>query len=209
MLSTDLEQPLEVGAISQTSALNGSTYIFLDPTNIDCPSVRLSYPAPLVDSWRNILISSTGVLIEVQELLRIARHGLVRGLPKLKFEKDHLCFACAMGKSKKKPHKPKFEDTNQEKLYLLHMDLCGPMRVWYETDIQEKDKKKAKRPNQARDGKDKVKSKPKTVKVRKSTQTKSKVNQVKKIQLEGLKLPNPKLYHKNNKTRTKIGNWEK
>ncbi|GJU13718.1 retrovirus-related pol polyprotein from transposon TNT 1-94 [Tanacetum coccineum] len=34
-----------------------------------------------------------------------------------------------MGKSKKKPHKPKSEDTNQEKLYMLHMDLCGPMRV--------------------------------------------------------------------------------
>ncbi|GJW14519.1 retrovirus-related pol polyprotein from transposon TNT 1-94 [Tanacetum coccineum] len=34
-----------------------------------------------------------------------------------------------MGKSKKKPHKPKSEDTNQEKLYLLHMDLCGPMRI--------------------------------------------------------------------------------
>ncbi|GJX08932.1 retrovirus-related pol polyprotein from transposon TNT 1-94 [Tanacetum coccineum] len=59
----------------------------------------------------------------------LARHGLVRGLPKLKFEKDHLCSACAMGKSKKKPHKPKSKDTNQEKLYLLHMDLCGPMRV--------------------------------------------------------------------------------
>ncbi|GJW45671.1 retrovirus-related pol polyprotein from transposon TNT 1-94 [Tanacetum coccineum] len=59
----------------------------------------------------------------------ISRHGLVRGLPKLKFEKDHLCSACAIGKSKKKPHKPKSEDTNQEKLYLMHMDLCGPMRV--------------------------------------------------------------------------------
>ncbi|GJV14810.1 retrovirus-related pol polyprotein from transposon TNT 1-94 [Tanacetum coccineum] len=59
----------------------------------------------------------------------LARHSLIRGLPKLKFEKDHLCSVCAMGKSKKKPHKPKSEDTNQEKLYLLHMDLCGPMRV--------------------------------------------------------------------------------
>ncbi|GJT66820.1 reverse transcriptase domain-containing protein [Tanacetum coccineum] len=37
--------------------------------------------------------------------------------------------ACAMGKSKKQSHKPKSEDTNQEKLYLLHIDLCGPMRV--------------------------------------------------------------------------------
>ncbi|GJT14378.1 retrovirus-related pol polyprotein from transposon TNT 1-94 [Tanacetum coccineum] len=59
----------------------------------------------------------------------LARHGLVRGLPKLKFEKDHLCSACALGKSSKKPHKPKSEDTNQEKLYLLHMDLCRPMRI--------------------------------------------------------------------------------
>nr|GEX14782.1 Gag-Pol polyprotein [Tanacetum cinerariifolium] len=59
----------------------------------------------------------------------LARQGLVRGLPKLKFEKDHLCSVCAMGKSKKKSHEPKSEDTNQEKLYLLHMDLCWPMRV--------------------------------------------------------------------------------
>nr|GEW47859.1 hypothetical protein [Tanacetum cinerariifolium] len=59
----------------------------------------------------------------------LARQGLVRGLSKLKFEKDHLCSACAMGKSTKKSHKPKSEDTNQEKLYLLHMDLCGPIRV--------------------------------------------------------------------------------
>ncbi|GJV38952.1 integrase, catalytic region, zinc finger, CCHC-type containing protein [Tanacetum coccineum] len=36
----------------------------------------------------------------------LARHGLVRGLPKLKFEKDHLCSACALGKSMKKPTNP-------------------------------------------------------------------------------------------------------
>nr|GEX73214.1 hypothetical protein [Tanacetum cinerariifolium] len=59
----------------------------------------------------------------------LARPGLVRGLPKLNFEKDHLCSACVMGKSTKKTHKPKSEDTNQENFYLLHMDLCGPMRV--------------------------------------------------------------------------------
>nr|GEX97787.1 Gag-Pol polyprotein [Tanacetum cinerariifolium] len=59
----------------------------------------------------------------------ISRQGLVRGLSKLKFKKDHLCSTRAMGKSKKKSHKPKYEDTNQEKLYLLHMDLYGPMHV--------------------------------------------------------------------------------
>nr|GEY00052.1 hypothetical protein [Tanacetum cinerariifolium] len=59
----------------------------------------------------------------------LARQGLVRGVPKLKFEKGHLCSVCATGKSKKKSHKPKSEDTNLEKLYLLLMDLYGPMRI--------------------------------------------------------------------------------
>ncbi|GJQ89397.1 retrovirus-related pol polyprotein from transposon TNT 1-94 [Tanacetum coccineum] len=43
-------------------------------------------------------------------VIQTLRHGLVQGLPKLKFEKDHLCSAYAMGKSKKKPYKPKFVD---------------------------------------------------------------------------------------------------
>ncbi|GKD25953.1 integrase, catalytic region, zinc finger, CCHC-type containing protein, partial [Tanacetum coccineum] len=75
----------------------------------------------------NLYTLSLGDMIASSHICLL--HGLVRGLPKLKFEKDHLCSACAMGKSKKKPHKPKSEDTNQEKLYLLHMDLCGPMLV--------------------------------------------------------------------------------
>ncbi|GJT47546.1 retrovirus-related pol polyprotein from transposon TNT 1-94 [Tanacetum coccineum] len=62
-------------------------------------------------------------------LNKLAKDGLARGIPRLKFQKDHLCSACALGKSKKSSHQPKAEDTNQEKLYLLHMDLCGPMRV--------------------------------------------------------------------------------
>nr|GEX14598.1 retrovirus-related Pol polyprotein from transposon TNT 1-94 [Tanacetum cinerariifolium] len=58
-----------------------------------------------------------------------ARKDLVRGLPRLKFKKDHLCSACQLGKSKKHTHKPKNENTNLEVLNTLHMDLCGPMRV--------------------------------------------------------------------------------
>ncbi|GJY63363.1 retrovirus-related pol polyprotein from transposon TNT 1-94 [Tanacetum coccineum] len=59
----------------------------------------------------------------------LAKQGLVRGLPKMKYEKDHLCSVCSLGKSKKHTHKPKSEDSIQEKLYLLHMDLCGPIRI--------------------------------------------------------------------------------
>ncbi|GKC73141.1 retrovirus-related pol polyprotein from transposon TNT 1-94 [Tanacetum coccineum] len=46
-----------------------------------------------------------------------------------KFEKDHLCSACQLRKSKKYSYKPKTENTNMEVLYTLHMDLCGPMSV--------------------------------------------------------------------------------
>ncbi|GJR80416.1 retrovirus-related pol polyprotein from transposon TNT 1-94 [Tanacetum coccineum] len=62
-------------------------------------------------------------------LNKLAKDGLARGIPRLKFQKDHLCLACALGKSKKSSHQLKAEDTNQEKLYLLHMDLCGLIRV--------------------------------------------------------------------------------
>nr|GFB52264.1 integrase, catalytic region, zinc finger, CCHC-type, peptidase aspartic, catalytic [Tanacetum cinerariifolium] len=58
-----------------------------------------------------------------------ARQGLVRGLPKLKFRKGHLCSACAMGKSTKKTHKPKSKDTNKLlDLSFFHMfgALCYP-----------------------------------------------------------------------------------
>ncbi|GJZ59443.1 retrovirus-related pol polyprotein from transposon TNT 1-94 [Tanacetum coccineum] len=57
------------------------------------------------------------------EINHLARHGLVRGLPKLKFEKDHLCSAYVMGKKKKKPHKAKAKDTNQKNFFFCSLIL--------------------------------------------------------------------------------------
>ncbi|GJX00738.1 integrase, catalytic region, zinc finger, CCHC-type containing protein [Tanacetum coccineum] len=59
----------------------------------------------------------------------LARKDLVRGLPRLKFKKDHICSACQLGKSKKYTYKPKYENTIMEVLHTLHMDLSGPIRV--------------------------------------------------------------------------------
>ncbi|GJV39314.1 retrovirus-related pol polyprotein from transposon TNT 1-94 [Tanacetum coccineum] len=58
-----------------------------------------------------------------------AKQGLVKGLPKLKYTKDHLCSTCQMGKSKKEPHPHKPEPSTNEKLQVMHIDLCGPMQV--------------------------------------------------------------------------------
>ncbi|GJV67811.1 retrovirus-related pol polyprotein from transposon TNT 1-94 [Tanacetum coccineum] len=59
----------------------------------------------------------------------LTRLDLVDGLPKFKYEKDHLCSACERGKSKKASHPLKIVQSDHSKLELLHMDLCGPMRV--------------------------------------------------------------------------------
>nr|GFB29207.1 retrovirus-related Pol polyprotein from transposon TNT 1-94 [Tanacetum cinerariifolium] len=59
----------------------------------------------------------------------LVKNNLVRGLPKMKFKKDHLCSACKQGKIHQKHHKSKTAFASNNLLYLLHMDLCGPMRV--------------------------------------------------------------------------------
>ncbi|GKB22357.1 retrovirus-related pol polyprotein from transposon TNT 1-94 [Tanacetum coccineum] len=59
----------------------------------------------------------------------LTRLDLVDGLLKFKYGKDHLCSACERGKSKKASHPPKLVPSDHSKLELLHMDLCGPMRV--------------------------------------------------------------------------------
>nr|GEV96316.1 hypothetical protein [Tanacetum cinerariifolium] len=59
----------------------------------------------------------------------LSKNDIVVGLPKLKFIKDHLCSSCEMGKAKRKPFHTKITLSSKRRLQLLHMDLCGPMRV--------------------------------------------------------------------------------
>ncbi|GJZ42747.1 retrovirus-related pol polyprotein from transposon TNT 1-94 [Tanacetum coccineum] len=60
---------------------------------------------------------------------QLTSHDLVDGLPKLKYHNNHLCSACEQGKRKKASLPPKLVPSTESKLELLHMDLCGPMRV--------------------------------------------------------------------------------
>nr|GEZ36354.1 hypothetical protein [Tanacetum cinerariifolium] len=59
----------------------------------------------------------------------LSKNDIVVGLPKLKFVKDHLCSSCELGKAKRKSFHTKLTPTSKRRLQLLHMDLCGPMRV--------------------------------------------------------------------------------
>nr|GFC32006.1 retrovirus-related Pol polyprotein from transposon TNT 1-94 [Tanacetum cinerariifolium] len=59
----------------------------------------------------------------------LSKNDIVVGLPKLKFVKDHLCSSCELGKAKRKYFQSKLSLSSKRRLHLLHMDLCGPMRV--------------------------------------------------------------------------------
>nr|GEV43404.1 retrovirus-related Pol polyprotein from transposon TNT 1-94 [Tanacetum cinerariifolium] len=59
----------------------------------------------------------------------LSKNDLVSGLPKFKYHKEHLCPSCEQGKSKRAPHPPKPVPNSSQSLHLLHMDLCGPMRI--------------------------------------------------------------------------------
>nr|GEU36459.1 integrase, catalytic region, zinc finger, CCHC-type, peptidase aspartic, catalytic [Tanacetum cinerariifolium] len=59
----------------------------------------------------------------------LTKKDLVDGLPKFKYDKDHLCSACEQGKSKKASFPHKLVPSTESKLEWLHTDLCGPMRV--------------------------------------------------------------------------------
>nr|GFA40260.1 integrase, catalytic region, zinc finger, CCHC-type, peptidase aspartic, catalytic [Tanacetum cinerariifolium] len=59
----------------------------------------------------------------------LARNNLVAGLPKFKYHKEHLCPSYDQGKSKRASHPPKPVPNSRQRLHLLHMDLCGPIRI--------------------------------------------------------------------------------
>nr|GEW72340.1 reverse transcriptase domain-containing protein [Tanacetum cinerariifolium] len=65
----------------------------------------------------------------------LAKHDLVSGLPKFKYHKEHLCPSCEQGKSKRASYPPKHVPNSRQRLHLLHMDLCGSIRI---TSINEK-----------------------------------------------------------------------
>nr|GEV65209.1 hypothetical protein [Tanacetum cinerariifolium] len=59
----------------------------------------------------------------------LAKNDLVSGLPKFKYHKEHRYPSCEQGKIKRASHPPKPVPNSRHKLHLLHMDLCGLMRI--------------------------------------------------------------------------------
>jgi len=65
----------------------------------------------------------------MNHLNKLISKDLVIGLPKLKFEKNHICEACQKGKQIKNSFKLKNVVSSSKPLELLRMDLFGPSRT--------------------------------------------------------------------------------
>nr|GFA55366.1 retrovirus-related Pol polyprotein from transposon TNT 1-94 [Tanacetum cinerariifolium] len=77
----------------------------------------------LVEASRTMLIFSCAPLFLWAEAIATAC------LPKFKYHKEHLCPSCEQGKNKRASHPPKPVPNSRQRLHLLHMDLCGPIRI--------------------------------------------------------------------------------
>jgi hypothetical protein len=70
-------------------------------------------------------------------LSRLSKLNLVRGLPRLRFEKELVCALCRHVKMVASSHLPLTDVMTERPCELLHMDLVGPARVrsvggkWY------------------------------------------------------------------------------
>nr|GEX35058.1 retrovirus-related Pol polyprotein from transposon TNT 1-94 [Tanacetum cinerariifolium] len=98
------------------------------------PSTSMKWPLhPQFASWLVLLPPSHGYGINVypnfDTINDLAKNNLVTGLPKFKYHKGHLCPSCEQGKSKRASHPPKPVTNSRQRLHLLHMDLCCPMRI--------------------------------------------------------------------------------
>nr|GEX04102.1 hypothetical protein [Tanacetum cinerariifolium] len=73
--------------------------------------------------WGNILIT------RVYFVEGLGHNLFSVGLPKFKYHKEYLCHSCEQGKSKRTSHPPKPVPNSRQRLHLLYMDLCGPMKI--------------------------------------------------------------------------------
>nr|GEU79843.1 reverse transcriptase [Tanacetum cinerariifolium] len=67
--------------------------------------------------------------LNINTINLLSMNDIVNGLPKLNYVKDQLCSSCEMGKAKSSSFKTKTAPSSKGRLQLLHMDLCGPMRI--------------------------------------------------------------------------------
>nr|GFC13413.1 retrovirus-related Pol polyprotein from transposon TNT 1-94 [Tanacetum cinerariifolium] len=109
----------------ELSSSSGNALCILFPTNSPNP-ICLMAKATSSQAW---LWHRRMSHLNFDTINLLSKNDIVVGLPKSKFVKDYLCSSCELGKAKRMSFHTKFTPSSKRQLQLLHMDLCGPMRV--------------------------------------------------------------------------------
>nr|GEW00250.1 hypothetical protein [Tanacetum cinerariifolium] len=126
----DLEVNMLYSLLKGNDLLTGSRGIDLYSITLqetNCPNpICLMAKATSSQAWlRHRRLSH----LNIDTINLLSKNDIVVGLLKLKFIKDHLSSSCELGKAKQKSFHTKITPSFKRWLHLLHMDLCGPMRV--------------------------------------------------------------------------------
>ena len=74
--------------------------------------------------WHQILLH-----LNFKDINKLVLGYHMCGLLVLKFDKEHLCATCEMGKQSQKIHPSRINTKIIKPLELLHIDLCGPSTI--------------------------------------------------------------------------------
>ncbi|KAK8913644.1 hypothetical protein KSP39_PZI023491 [Platanthera zijinensis] len=96
----------------------------------------VDFHSPVVDICLFNSISKSNVLwhkrlghINLRTIAKLSKDNLVKGLPSGPYKKEGLCKACQLGKQTKSSFKSINKSDSPRILYLLHMDIFGPISV--------------------------------------------------------------------------------
>nr|GEW70536.1 hypothetical protein [Tanacetum cinerariifolium] len=119
-----------VGNLEGVDLLKGDRTINLYTINLhEMASASPIYLMARAYSTKSLLWHQRLSHLNFDTINDLAKNDLVFGLPKFKYHKEHLCPLCEQGKSKRASHLPKPVPKSRQRLHLLHMNLCGPMRI--------------------------------------------------------------------------------
>nr|GEU31066.1 putative reverse transcriptase domain-containing protein [Tanacetum cinerariifolium] len=109
---------------SQSDCSKGDKYVLITLWNLQSNGFQILLFLSQSWLWHQHLFH-----LNFDTINDLAKNDLVSGLPKFKYHKEHLCPSCEQGKIKRASHPPKPVPNSRQMLHLLHMDLCGPMRI--------------------------------------------------------------------------------
>ncbi|GKB23923.1 hypothetical protein Tco_0863324 [Tanacetum coccineum] len=138
------KNPLPTKVATKTTSRRNNLEMLKDVTNKSSSSRSKGYPncslvfgLRLLQAYDRKLLSAYQLRSQVAGTVRFGNDQIAKimGYGQF-FDSDlevafrkHTCYICDLGKRKKHTHKPKAEDSIQEKIYLLQMDLYRPMRI--------------------------------------------------------------------------------